>query len=224
MSTFILADELLLLAYDDAGAAQISSPQLDYGLAGAVLIELALNARIVVEDNRVVVVDPTPLGHPRLDEALTQIAADPKRRKPTHWVDRLSKRLRDRVLDGLTTAGVLRREDDTVLWVFPRTRYPAPHGAEPPVETEVRQRLVAAVRADGPVEPRTAALCALVRAVKYERHVFHELPRERMVARLTEISAGDWAAAAVKKAIEEVEAAVLTAIMVPAVGAAISSG
>jgi Golgi phosphoprotein 3 (GPP34) len=215
METLTLADELALLAYDDEGAASLGTPALDYGLAGGLLIELALAERVDIVDDRLVLTDATPLGHPVLDRALAQIGADEKRRKPKDWVGKLNKDLRGQVLDGLAARGVLERVDDKVMWVFPRTRYPAPHGVEPPAETSTRQRLVAAVAADGPVDARTAALCALVRAVKYEKEVFADLPRDRVKDRLKQISEGDWAASAVKKAVEEMEAAIMVAVMIP---------
>ena len=42
MAPLTLADELVLLAYDDTGVNRLGRPNLDYGLAGAVLLELAL--------------------------------------------------------------------------------------------------------------------------------------------------------------------------------------
>jgi len=215
METLTLADELALLAYDDEGSAKLGTPALDYGLAGGLLIELALAERVDIVDDRLGVTDATPLGRPVLDHALAQVAAAEKRRKPKDWVSTLSKDLRGQVLDGLAERGVLERVDDKIMWVFPRTRYPAPHGVQPPAETATRQRLVAAVAAEGPVDARTAALCALVRAVKYEKEVFADLPRDRVKDRLKEISEGDWAASAVKKAVEEMEAAIMVAVMVP---------
>jgi hypothetical protein len=215
MTDLILAEEFALLAYDDEGNAELGSPGLDYGFAGAVLIELALAERVEVSDGKVTVRDRAPLGNPLLDEPLTRIAEDAKRRKPKDWVDKLSKGLREKVLDGLAARGVLNRVEDKVMWLFPRTRFQAPYGVEVPAETAVRQRLAAAVAADGPVEPRTAAMMALVKAVKLEKTVFADLPRDRVGARLKEISEGDWAATATKKAVEEMEAAVMVALMVP---------
>jgi hypothetical protein len=218
VETLTLAEELTLLAYDDGGNALVVAPTLDYGLAGALLMELALAGRIAVVDDRVTVTDPTPLGRPWLDDALAQLAGADRARRPKEWVDKLSKRVRQQVLNGLAESGTLRREDDKVLWIFPRTRYPAIDGLEPPAETSARQRLVAAVAASGAVEPRTAALCALVRAVRHDKQVFGELPRDRVKARLQEIAAGDWAAAATKKAIEEMEAAIImVAIVAPVI-------
>ncbi|MFU8853900.1 GOLPH3/VPS74 family protein [Micromonospora sp. SL1-18] len=212
MNAFTLADELVLLAYDDAGANRLGRPHLDYGLAGAVLLELALAGRAEVVDSRLTVVDPTPLGHPVLDKALARIGAEQKRRKPKDWISRLAKQLPDRVLAGLVEAGVLRRESDRVLGLFPRTRYPSPTGAEPPPETEARGRMHAAVATGGPVDARTGALIALVRAVGLDGKLFRDLPKDRVKARLAEIGAGDWASAATKKAIEETQAAIMVAI------------
>lgn len=209
MAPLTLAHELALLGYDDAGVNQLGRPTLDYGLAGALLLELTLAGRVEVADDRLVVTDPTPVGQRQLDDALTRIATEPKRRKPKDWVTRLAKDLPEQVLDGLVTAGVLRRDSDKVLWVFPRTRYPSTTGAEPAVETQARQRMVAAVAADGPVDGRTAALIGLARAVGLDRKLFAELPKEHVKRRLTEIAAGDWASAATKKAIEEIQAVIL---------------
>ncbi|SCG56097.1 GOLPH3/VPS74 family protein [Micromonospora humi] len=222
MDGLLLTDELVLLAYDDGGANRLGRPHLDYGLAGAVLLELALARRVEVADKRLVVTDPSPTGVPLLDEALATVGSG-RPRKPKDWIGKLAKGLPDRVLDGLVDAGVLRRESDRVLLVFPRTRYPSPTGAEPAAETAARQRMVGALVGDGPVDARTAALLTLTRAVGLDRKLFRELPKERVKARLTEIAAGDWASVAVKKAIDELQAAMMVATTV-ATTAAISAG
>ncbi|MBW4719569.1 GOLPH3/VPS74 family protein [Saccharothrix obliqua] len=213
-----LADELALLAYDDDGRRALAQPALGHGLAGAVLVELTVAGRIDVVDNRVVAMGTAPLGHRALDAALTAIAAD-KLRKPADWVERLGRGVTEDVLDGLADQGVLHREQDRVLWVFPRTRFPSPGGVEPPLETEVRRRLTAAVVADGPVDARTAALCAIIEAVRFDGKVFAGLPRDRVRARLAGIAADHRAADATRVAIEQVHAA-LTAVVVAAVPAA----
>ncbi|MFD1152363.1 GOLPH3/VPS74 family protein [Saccharothrix hoggarensis] len=215
MDELTLADELALLAHDDDGTRRLGQPALGYGLAGALLVELALAERIDVVDKKVTVLNPTPTGRPVLDQALARIADD-KPRKPAHWIDKLSKKLTEQVLDGLVAGGVLRREEDRVLLVFPRTRFPTPDGAEPPAETDARARMTRAVTDDGPVDPRTAALCALVKAVGHDRKVFAHLPRAEVRKRLKTISEGEWAALAVRKAIEQVQSAITVAVIVPA--------
>lgn len=215
MDAFTLADELALLVHQDDGSRALGQPALGYGLAGALLVELALAGRVAVVDRKVAVVDPAPTGHPLLDRALDRVAGDGPR-TPAHWVDKLSRALTEEVMAGLVDRGVLRREEGRVLLVFPRTRFPAPDGAEPAAETAARARMRRAVLGDGPVDPRTAALCALVRAVGLDRRVFTDLPRRQVRAALKAISDGDWAADAVRKAIEEVRTAVTVAVVVPA--------
>lgn len=217
MGTLTLADELLLLAYNDLGRSDVGQPALDYGLAGGLLIELILAERIAIrDDGRIAVTNPAPVGEPRLDEALARIVGD-RPRKPKDWVVKLSGGLRDKTLEAVIAAGILRRERETVLWVFRRTNFPSPDGREPVVETQVRQRLTAAVASAGPVEPRTAALCALVRAVQLEKQVFATMPKDQVKARLKEISEGETVAAATRKAIEDMQAAVMVAVMVPVI-------
>jgi hypothetical protein len=217
-----LMDELLLLVYDDAGSPQASMQSVDYGLAGALLTELMLAERIAVPDKRVVVTDAGPTGDPLVDQALARVAADRRGRKPKDWIGPLSSGLRPKVLDRLVAAGLLRREQDRVLWVFPRTRFPSTSGAEPLPETEARRRLLAAVDGTGPVDPRTAALCALVRAVGVERLAVPDRPKRQVQERFAEIVAAAWPADAVRKAITEMEAAVATAVTVATTAATTS--
>lgn len=208
-----LAEEFALIGYDDEGSPLIDSTRLSLGLGGALLLELALAEKVDVADKKVVVRDATPTGDPLVDGALALIVADDKSRRPGHWVDKLSKKAREQVMDRLVEQGVVTREKDRVLLVFPRTRFPAAHGVEPVAETEARQRMYAAVTSSGPVEPHTAALCALVAATDQSRRVFPNLDRGQVKARLKEIGEGAWAATAVRKSIEDVQVAIMTAII-----------
>src|SRR4051812_28919376 len=218
-----LAEEFALLAYRDDGTPDIDSTHLDHGLGGSLLLELAMAERIDIRDRKVVVRDGTPTGDPLVDQALGRIVADDKPRKPEHWVRKFAKDARKLTLNGLVDRGVLDREDGTVLLVFPRTRYPAPHGVQPVPEVEARQRLTAAVSGAGPVDSRTAALCALVAATRLDRKVFRDLDRRQTKARLKQISAGDWAAAAVKKTIEDIQSAVIAAVVASSAATSASS-
>ncbi|MFF5084728.1 GPP34 family phosphoprotein [Actinoplanes sp. NPDC000266] len=208
-----LAEEFLLLAYDDDGTPLTDGTHLDNGLGGAVLLELALAGRVDIADKKVVVLDGAPTGDAILDSALGRLRAEERGRRPGHWVTKFSKDTRPRVLDRLVADGVLTVEKDKVLWVFPRTRYPAANGVEPVAETEARQRMQAAVAGAGAVDPRTAALCALVAATDLDKKVFAGLDRKGVQARLREIGEGAWAAAAVKKTLDEIQAAVMVAIV-----------
>lgn len=207
-----IAEEFLLLAYDESGAPLTDGTRLDNGLGGALLLDLALDRRIDIADKRVVVLSTAPTGDPLADQALTLIAGE-KPRKPGHWVTKLSKQARPRLLEKLITEGVLTVEKDRVLWVFPRRLYPSATGEVPAVEVAARERMRAAILGTGPVDPPTAALCALVAATELDRKVLGDLDRRLVKARLKEIGEGSWAADAVRRTIEEIQAAVLVAII-----------
>lgn len=165
MRSVPLAEELLLLAYDDdTGKATGSRIALDLGMAAAVLIELALAGRIVLDGGFVVVRDGTAIGEPIADAVLARMV-DATPNTAASWVQRLRHGLRDRVLGDLCDRGVVRDVGELALEFIPVHRYPAVDGS---VERDVRDRLAAALAGDSPPDERTAALATLLAAVRME--------------------------------------------------------
>jgi hypothetical protein len=221
----LLAEELLLLALDDE-TGRITVSEIDKGLAGAVLIELALLGRVrVAERNesvrtgRLMVLPGAEPAHPVLLAGLATVD-DRAGRKPEHVIDALGRSLRDRLADGLVEAGVLRREKHKVLGLFPTRRLPANDVTH---ERTVREKIAAALAGDTP-DDRTAALVALLSALDAVTSVF-EVPDKRAAKRRAkEIAEGQWAAAAVRKAVQAVQAATMAAITVATTAGATTSG
>ncbi|MDG4807841.1 GPP34 family phosphoprotein [Micromonospora sp. WMMD1120] len=165
MTGVALAEELLLLAYDDTtGKATMPRISLDLGMAAAVLVELALAGRIAYADGSLTVVDPTPTGEPFTDDVLKRIAADTPH-SPASWVQRLRHGLRDRILDDLCRQGVVRDVDETELGFIHVHRYPV---VDASVEAETRQRLAEALSGAAAPDERTAALATLVVVLRME--------------------------------------------------------
>lgn len=214
-----LPDELLLLALDDQRGTRAHATELEPGLAGAVLLDLALHGRLDMEGKVLRVLDPSPTGDAVLDAALATVAREPRRRPAKHWVTRLQKGLREQVSDRLVAAGTLRRDEQKVLWLFPVTRVPA---GDPAPEAAVRARL------DGPVlhgttpDERTAALAALVHATHLGRTVFPDADHRAVKERLAELAEGRWAAEAVRRVVQEAAAA--TAAVIAATTVTTTSG
>jgi hypothetical protein len=221
----LLAEELLLLALDDE-SGRITVSEIDKGLAGAVLIELALLGRVrVAEKNepvrrgRLMVLPGAEPGHPALLAGLVTVG-DRAGRKPENVIDALGKGLRDRLADGLVEAGVLRREKHRVLGLFPTRRLPANDVTH---ERTVRERIAAALGGATP-DDRTAALVALLSALDAVTTVFQVPDKRTAKRRAKEIAEGQWAAAAVHKAIQAVRAATMAGATVAASAAATSGG
>ncbi|SCL18852.1 Golgi phosphoprotein 3 (GPP34) [Micromonospora rhizosphaerae] len=165
MTGVALAEELLLLAYDDeTGKATMPRISLDLGMAAAVLIELALAGRIAYAEGSLAVTDPTPIGEPVADEVLARIAADTPH-TPSSWVQRLRHGLRDRILGDLCRQGVVRDVDETELGFIHVHRYPV---ADASVEADIRRRLAEALTSGQLPDERTAALATLVAVLRME--------------------------------------------------------
>lgn len=165
MTGVALAEELLLLAYDDeSGKATMPRISLDLGMAAAVLVELALAGRVAYVEGNLAVTDPTPTGEPILDEVLARIAADTPH-PLSSWVQRLRHGLRDRILSDLVARGVVRDVDETELGFIHIHRYPL---ADAAVEADTRRRLAEALAGGERPDERTAALATLVAVLRME--------------------------------------------------------
>jgi hypothetical protein len=222
----LIAEDVLLLLVDDAtGKFLVDSTRLDNVLAGAVLVELATTERLGfpaegsrVKRSRMVVVDPTPPGDPVLDRALATVAAG-RPAKPEQLIAKLRKRLRVTLLERLSTAGALRRSTRKVMGILPRTSWPAAHSSH---KRELGARLQAVLVGGATPDGRTAALVSLLTAVN-ATHKVVDGDKKAVRARAKDIAAGEWAGAAVKKAIDAVNASIAIIIASGAAAAGSSS-
>ncbi|MGH3434645.1 MAG: GOLPH3/VPS74 family protein [Thermocrispum sp.] len=213
----LLAEELLLLAYDDDTGRQEWASNLDFALAGAVLIELADLGLVEVDGEgrkaRLAVRDTRPTGHPVLDEWQTKVA-EQEGRKPKDTVGKLTSKLRERLLANLAERGILRKEQNKVLGLFPITRWPAQDSAH---EQQLRSALHEALVGGVDPQPRVGALIALLQAIDAVAKVVDHADRKLARERAKRIAEGNWASDATRKAVEEMTAVVVAAAIVPAV-------
>ena len=123
------AEEIMLLLLDDKGGRFIDVPtvSLEHALAGSVLMDLALEHRIDTDPERLFVTDPTPTGDDLLDATLARIVESAQTHDCAHWIKASAVHageVRERALARLVEHGILRREEDRFMWVFPTRRYP----------------------------------------------------------------------------------------------------
>lgn len=223
--TSLLAGDLVVLAWDhDRGKPswRVSST-LQTGVGGALLLDAVLDGVVSVEDGRVVVTG-TPQD-PLLGE-VTRVA-DAYRRPPKvqSLVQRLGTGARQRaVVDRLVAEGVLRREQDRVLGLFPVTRHPL---ADPAVAADLRGQVVALLTgASAPEErdDRLVMLAALAGATSLVDELVDRGDRRAARKRAKEFSEGDGISPAVRDAIESAQAATIAAITAAGAASASSSG
>ena len=214
----IAEDLLLLLTNDDTGKLAKSGTEVDVALGGALLVDLTLMGRVdvggpsePVREGRLVVRDPAPTGDAVLDEALATIG-EKEGKKPKSVVARLGKGVRATLYGRLVEDGVVRAEKGRILGIFPTDRWPAENANH---EMSVRAGIASALRDGRTSDARTGALTSLLLALRAVHKVMEPssvgLSKQELKEGAKRIAEGDWAARAVRQAIDSTNAAIIAA-------------
>ncbi len=209
--TISLAEALLLLATDDqTGKISTNSGALNYGLAGAVIVELVEGGRLTAVGDVLHHSGDSVTGNEVGDRAVSTIA-ESKLRDAKYWVKKLaSNKLRDEILDGLIERGLLRREERRILWIFPADRFPAvDSSAERGIREDVRNTVLG--NGSATVRPHTAALIGLLHGCGLDGTVFSRQERKHVKKRIEEIAKSDAMGDTVAKVVKDAQAAVIAA-------------
>ena len=91
------AEELLLLLHNDESGYFVPIPEwnMSCALAGAVLMDLAMEDRIDSDQISLTLTDATPTGDELLDPTLVEIAGEEQVHTPQYWVERIARRADD---------------------------------------------------------------------------------------------------------------------------------
>lgn len=159
------AEEIVLLTLRDEDGKFLSVPvtSMQHALAGAVLMDLALENRIDTDPENLVLIDSTPVGDSLLDPTLEQIAAG-EQHDARHWVEQTARQadeIREEALARLVERGILEQHDERFLWVFRSRRYPVIDGRE---EREVKLRILGVLLSDEIPDPRDIVIICLADA------------------------------------------------------------
>lgn len=212
-----LHEEIMLLALRNReGTVQIGT-NFQYAIGGAVLADLLLEGRVVVETKRkkkyLKLADSTPFGNTVIDECLRKVVDAKRRAQLRMWVSRFArvKKLKHRVAKELCRRGILRSDEDKVLLVFSRKIYPE---INPEPERQILDRLREAIFTDtDQVEPRTAVLLSLAKSTGVLKANFDKKKLKTRKDRIERIINGEVTGKATKEAIDAMKAAAMVVIM-----------
>ena len=206
------AEELMLLVLneDSGGLSFVPDSHLNHALAGAVLMDLALERRIETDLNELMLLDAAPLGDDLLDPALEEIAesaAAGETRDAGWWVRRVAPSapgIRDRALARLVEAGILSSADEGEASLAPSVsrsrRYPTADGE---AEQEIRLRIMRILFSHDIPDPRDIVIIALADACGlFEKILTSEELRE-VAERLSVVRRLDLIGRAVAEAVRE---------------------
>ena len=208
------AEEIMLLLLNDEDGEFVPVPgwSLQCAFAGAVLMDLALEHRIDTDVEKLVLVDPTPLGDDLLDPTLALIARETKTYDARHWVERIADNadgIREGALARLVDRGILRREDNRFLWVFRSRRYPIIDGK---AEREVKLRIMEVLFGEQIPDPRDVVIICLVDACGILKEMLSERELERASERIGQVTKLDLIGQAVSKAVWDIQASIALAM------------
>ncbi|MDH6280887.1 GOLPH3/VPS74 family protein [Prescottella agglutinans] len=227
MTPLIAEDLLLLLLDDESGGPVVDGTRLPRVLAGAVLIELALDGYVTpaqdgedVKKGRLAVRQEATPGDPILARAVEVIRESRRPMKPETAIEKLDTEMREAVFERVIDRGWVRESRRKILGIFPSKTWPAvDESHERGVRRDLEQVLVEGLDPN----PRTAALISLLSAVDAVAKVFPDADRKEVRKRAKDIAEEEWAGAAVRKAVDAINTALMVAVMVPAITAAGSS-
>ena len=208
-------EELLLLALDDEKGTIVDKTSIKYGLVGALLMDLALMNKIDTDLENLMIVDTSPTGDDVLDDVLTQIAQSNRTRTTAYWLVHLSQNsntIKERLLDRLIQKGILKREEQKILWVFARRRYPVRDDKE---EKEVKTRIREVILSDSIPDSRDVVLISLIKGCYLVDEIFSHKEIDAVKGRLEQIAKMDLIGQTVSEIIESVTRAMATAGMYP---------
>jgi hypothetical protein len=178
MRALPLADELFLVGHDEySGKPIVNSVILDSGLAGAVLGELLLAGRLVIDDNRVQVYDPRAYGESVSDAALAEIVRQQENHPVRAWVEYLRDDVREMVGRRLVASRIVEREESRGFRFRASVRFPAIDAIE---AAKPRVRLRYLLDKDEQLDQQAAALAALVRAAELEQAILVDTNKQQV--------------------------------------------
>ncbi len=208
------AEEIMLLLLDDKGRtfADVPITSLKYALAGAVLMDLALENRIDTDQERLFVIDSTPLEDDLLDPTLARIVQSTEEHDARYWLEQTVPQtvdIRERSLARLLERGILRQEDDRFLWVFQTRRYPI---IDDQTVREVKLRIMGVLLSDEIPDLRDIVLISLSDTCGIFKHLLSNRELKGVAQRIKQIRRMDLIGREVSKAVWDIESSLAVAM------------
>lgn len=221
-----LQEEILLLALRGKEGTFFSK-MYHPALAGAIMAELLLGKRVEVEEGKkkhIRLLNDAPFGDAVLDEALEKVRTAKRKASLKTWVSRFHgiSKLHHKVAAGLCRKGVLREDEGQVLVFFRRKIYPE---VDPRPERRIIERMRRGIFSDSQtLKPRTVILISLAKSADLLSVSFEKWQLKQRKKRIERIVKGEMLGRAAKEIVEATQAAILVAVMIPAMAASVARG
>ncbi len=207
-------DIILLLLDDDTGKiASIDLMTLNYAMAGAVLMDLALRNKIDNDLESLIVADSTPTGLQMLDTYLDKISSENKENNTRYWLTELSnygEDIVDSALNMLVEKKILKTEEKKILWVIATRVYPMIDDKE---EKEVKRRIIDLLMSDEIPTPQDVVLVSLMDTCSLFTMILSSKEVEKLSSRIEQIRKLDLIGQEVTKVLERLRSDIAEAML-----------
>jgi Golgi phosphoprotein 3 len=209
-----LIEEFLLIALDDErGQFVIDSTHLHFGLAGAILLEMALREKIDISGETLKLIHDEYEVEMVINKVIDQIKSKPGK-KVKDWIEILAKQadeLKQDTLFRLQNKGILRKEEHKILWVIPNNKYPT---SDITPENKVRQRLSDVMLRGAKSEAHDIMLLSLIDVSDLTKEAFRNIDEYAIVKKkIKEVTQDIRISHTINKSIREIQAAIMVALM-----------
>ncbi len=210
------AAEIFLLLTNDEGGAASWGTQTSWALSAATIADLLIEERVVLDekkDPRVHVVNAAPTGRAVWDKVLARIVEKDGKRLST-LVQDSKLNPESEVVELLVRDSIIDVVPEKLLGLVPEKR----PTLNPGPEREIRERL-RAVLAGGRPSATDATLLAILQSLGVARKVLADesngMSAKDLKRRVEEASGEVAVGVAIKRAIDSLNVAILTAVIVP---------
>lgn len=220
--TFSTAEKFLIIAHrPEKGGFLTSQTFIQYGIAGAILLDLTLAERISIVDKKLFLKPGKALSSPMLDDVSTMISQSSNPRKVSYWVGKLATRY-DRykwqILEGLEGKRILRIERRKFLGLIPyRQSVFTETYTRASLVRQLKNEILSGRAADGELGALAGMVkaCSMERVLSTDRDELKRL-RQQLKVMVSENPVSD----VVAQTIRQVQAAIIASVTAAAVASA----
>ena len=212
-----LAEDIVLILLDDSSGrlASVDLMTLNYSMAGAVLMELALRNKIDTDLDKLLVADDKQTGVKLLDHYLDLISReiDDTNNNTRYWLTELSNYgddILDTALEMLVEKKILKLEEKKILWVFGTRRYPMVDHSQ---EKEVKRRLIDLLMSDEIPSPKDVVLVCLIDTCSLFNTILSDKQVQQLKPRIQKIKKLDLIGQAVTQVLEKLRSDIAEAML-----------
>lgn len=207
-----IKEKFVLLAYHPSKGYNLASTRIGFGIAGAMLLELAELKKIQIQDTRVKLQDKKNTGDVLLDEFIRILAKPSKPYRVKTAITKVQNhagKFKKPILAGLVKKRILKAEKKRFL-IFRYMRYPSiNYGIRKDIIEHIRKLVLRKIESDKDIP----LLAGLAGACQLTRKFFHgKEERKTAKKRIKEIVSESQIDIAIDETIKAVQAAVMVSV------------